>query len=77
MQKVLVSLPDSLADRMRAVIPNRQRSKVLSNLLEKEIKKREEALYQCACDVEADEVLNKEMAHWDATVEDGLEDETW
>ena len=37
----------------------------------------EEALYQCACDVEADEVLNKEMAHWDATVEDGLEDETW
>ena len=77
MQKVLVSLPDSLADRMRAVIPNRQRSKVLSNLLEKEIKKREEALYQCACDVEADEVLNKEPAHWDATVEDGLEDETW
>lgn len=77
MQKVLVSLPDSLADRMRAVIPNRQRSKVLSNLLEKEIKKREEALYQCACDVEADEALNKEMAHWDATVEDGLEDETW
>ncbi len=77
MQKVLVSLPDDLADRMRAVIPNRQRSKVLSNLLEKEIKKREEALYQCACDVEADEALNKEMAHWDATVEDGLEDETW
>jgi hypothetical protein len=77
MQKVLVSLPDSLADRMRAVIPNRQRSKVLSNLLEKEIKKREEALYQCACDVEADEALNKEMAHWVATVEDGLEDETW
>ena len=77
MQKILVSLPDNLADRMRAVIPNRQRSKVLSNLLEKEIKKREEALYQCACDVEADEVLNKEMAHWDATVEDGLEDETW
>ena len=77
MQKVLVSLPDSLADRMRAVIPNRQRSKVLSNLLEKEIKKREEALYQCACDVEADEALNREMAHWDATVEDGLKDETW
>ncbi|MEA2116416.1 MAG: hypothetical protein U9P36_13685 [Thermodesulfobacteriota bacterium] len=77
MQKVLISLPDSLADRMRAVIPNRQRSKVLSNLLEKEIKKREEALYQCACDVEADEALNKEMAHWDATVEHGLEDETW
>ena len=77
MQKVLVSLPDNLAERMRAVIPNRQRSKVLSNLLEKEVEKREAALYLCACDVEADEALNKEMADWNATMDDGLENETW
>ena len=77
MQKVLVSLPDNLAERMRAVIPNRQRSKVLAELLEKEVEKREAALYQCACDVEADEALNKEMADWNATMNDGLENETW
>ena len=34
MQKVLLSLPDHLADRMKAVIPPGQRSKVLADLLE-------------------------------------------
>lgn len=77
MQKILVSLPDELAQRLRAVIPNRQRSKVVASLLEREVAQREKALYQCACDVEADESLNAEMAEWNGTVEDGLESESW
>jgi hypothetical protein len=78
MEKVLVSLPDDLVARMRTIIPTRQRSKVLAKLLEEELKKRENELYKCACEVDADEALNTEMADWDTTVGDGIEEsETW
>ena len=77
MHKVLVSIPDSLIDRMKAVIPSRQRSKILSKLLEDEVKRREADLYRCALDVENDKALAAEMKEWDATIEDGIDDETW
>ncbi len=77
MEKILVSLPDDLVRRMRIVIPNRQRSKVVADLLEKEVGQREHALYKCACDVEADEELNKEMEEWEITTGNGLNNETW
>jgi len=77
MHKVLVSIPDSLIDRMKAVIPSRQRSKILSKLLEDEVKRREADLYRCALDVENDKALAAEMKEWDATIEGGIDDETW
>ena len=77
MQKVLVSLPDSLAERMKTVIPSRQRSKVLAGLLEEEVKRREKELYECASEVEKDEALNKDMEDWNATVGDGIDAESW
>ena len=76
MQKVLFSLPDDLVARMRASIPPKQRSKVVAYLLE-EIKRREQALYQCALEVEADEALQEEMKDWEVTLGDGIEDESW
>jgi hypothetical protein len=77
MEKVLISLPDQLAIRMRAAIPRRQRSKIITYLIEKEIEKRERALYECALAVEHDSDLRKEMADWDVTVGDGLKNESW
>lgn len=77
MEKVLISLPDDLARRMRVVIPSRQRSKVIAALLKNEVEQREQVLYGCACDVEADEALNEEMAEWEITTGDGLNNETW
>jgi hypothetical protein len=77
MQKVLISLPDDLLARMRAVIPNRQRSRIIAEVLENEVEKRERELYECANDVEKDKVLNTEMSEWDLTVGDGIEPETW
>lgn len=71
--KVLISLPDELGVRMQAVIPARQRSKIIAALLEEEIKRRERELYECALAVEQDKQLNAEMAEWDVTVGDGLE----
>jgi metal-responsive CopG/Arc/MetJ family transcriptional regulator len=77
MQKILISIPDSIVARLRAVIPDRQRSKFISKVVEKELEKREKALYQCALEVEKDETLNREMKEWDSTIGDGIEHESW
>lgn len=71
--KVLVSIPDSLYSRMMATIPHRQRSRVIAQLLESEVEKRERELYQAALAVEQDEELNAEMKDWDVTLGDGIE----
>lgn len=77
MSKVLISIPDKIASRMRASIPQRQRSKVIVHLIEKEIERREKALYECAAAVEKDYALQHEMKDWDVTLQDGLDDESW
>ena len=77
MTKVLISMPDRIASRMRASIPQKQRSKVIVQLIEKEIEKREKALYECAVAVEQDNELNQEMKDWNVTLQDGLTDESW
>jgi len=77
MQKVLVSVPDNLISRMKAVIPPRQRSKILAKLLEDEVKLRETKLYQCARAVESDQALSDEMEEWNTTVGDGIDAESW
>lgn len=77
MNKILISIPDDLAGRLKTAIPSRQRSKVISLLIKKEIERREKALYECARDVENDCRLNDEMKQWDVTLNDGLEDESW
>ena len=71
--KVLVSIPDPLYSRMMATIPSRQRSKVIAKLLEDEVEKREQELYQAALAVEQDEELSAEMKDWDVTLGDGIE----
>lgn len=76
--KILISIPDDLASRMRATIPPRKRSSVLRLLIEEEITKREKQLYEAACAVEEDAQLNDEMRDWDTTTSDGITDnETW
>jgi len=77
MQKVLISMPDSILSRLRAVVPDRQRSKFITRVVEEELKKHEEALYQCALKVEQDEALNAEMKEWEVTTGDGIENESW
>lgn len=41
MEKILITLPDQLANRLRATIPSGQRSKIITHLIEKEIQHRE------------------------------------
>lgn len=75
MEKILISLPDQLAVRMRATIPPRQRSKIITHLIEEEIEKRERSLYECALAVEQDSGLREEMTEWDITIRDGLNED--
>lgn len=77
MSKVLISIPDKMVSRMKAAIPQRQRSKVIVYLLEKEIERREKALFDCALAVEKDFASLDEMKEWDVTLQDGLQDESW
>ena len=37
MSKILISMPDKIALRMRAALPQKQRSKIIVKLIEKEI----------------------------------------
>lgn len=75
MHKVLISLPDQLVSRMKTTIPERQRSKIITALLESEILRREKALYECALAVENDMALKADMAAWSETIGDGLSDD--
>ena len=77
MEKFLISVPDTLAIRMRASIPARQRSKTIVQLIDKEVKKREKLLYECAVTVEADTSLHQEMEAWDVTLNDGVKNGSW
>ncbi|MBS0359175.1 MAG: hypothetical protein JSS53_07900 [Proteobacteria bacterium] len=73
--KVMISLPDALATRMRAVIPNRQRSKLFATLLEEEINKREKELYMRALDLENNKGSAQEESDWETNFGgDGLND---
>ncbi|MBV8801613.1 MAG: hypothetical protein JO131_01365 [Gammaproteobacteria bacterium] len=77
MKNILISVPDTLATRMRASIPTRQRSKTIARLIDEEVKKREKLLYDCARAVEAETALSKEMEEWNGTLNDGIQHESW
>ena len=77
MEKLLISVPDKLAIRMRASIPARQRSKVITCLIDAEVKKREKLLYECAAAVEADSLLHQEMEEWSVVLGDGIKNGSW
>lgn len=74
-KQVMFSFPDKLVSRMKAVIPSRERSKVLAELLEQAIKIREQQLYTAAKELEESKTLKEEMANWEEEFgEDGLKD---
>lgn len=78
MAKLLISLPQGLIIRLKAAVPDRQRSKIIQQLIEAEVKRREDALYKAALAVEKDQKLSEDMADWDVTAGDGLDDdESW
>jgi metal-responsive CopG/Arc/MetJ family transcriptional regulator len=75
-QRMLVSLPEELAQRFRSRVAPRQRSAFVQHLLEMHFgptRGGDDALYHIALAVEQDERLSSEMAEWDITCGDGLQ----
>ncbi len=62
--RVTLSLPDPLAERFLALVPNRKRSSTVARLLEKELARREHELEQACRAANADPVLAEDVAKW-------------
>ncbi len=76
MHKVLISVPEEVYVRMRTGIPDRQRSKVFTRLIESELARQEEAIYQAALALEKNEAACQEVKEWNnAFANDGLEND--
>ena len=64
--RITVSLPDPLAERFLALVPNRERSSTVARLLERELASRERELEEACRSANADSVLAEEVAEWQA-----------
>ena len=61
-----MSLPEPLAERFLALVPNRERSSTVARLLERELASRERELEEACLAANADSVLAEEVAEWQA-----------
>lgn len=71
---LLLRLSPELMSRFRSLVPNRQRARIVTALVEAEVERRERALEMVAREVEADTELQDEMREWDTTTADGIEE---
>ena len=70
--RITLSIPESVARRFRASVPQRQRSRLVATLLEKELVKREGSLVQACLEANRDKALEAEIEEWQS-FEDGVE----
>jgi hypothetical protein len=78
MHKLLLSVPNELYARIRVAIPERQRSKVFAKLIETELDRQEEELYQAALVLEQNEAACQEIKEWDEAFRGhGLDNDVW
>jgi len=75
--RVNFTIPKEIYYALKMVIPNRQRSKVITKLIKQEVQKRELLLSGVAKAVEKDKMLNEEMSDWGVTLNDGVKDLEW
>lgn len=80
MTQLLIHLPEALARRFKRIVPIRERSRFVQQLLEEALPPEDvpddDPLYQVALAVEQDEQLAAEMAEWEeSTIGDGLDAE--
>jgi predicted transcriptional regulator len=75
-EQLLLRLPNDLVRRFKQIVPARQRSAFVRQLLEQALPSADsdhDPLYLAALAVEQDMALGEEMAEWEAaTINDGL-----
>ncbi len=75
---MLIRLPDDVVSRFRSLVPARQRNKFLADLVAKAVSDQESDLEKIAAAVTLEESndreLQQELADWQQTNADGLDD---
>jgi hypothetical protein len=75
--RVNFTLPKDIYLAFKILVPERKRSRLVTSLIAGKVKKLEEGLVKAAEAVEKDKALNKELADWDSTLADGLDETRW
>lgn len=78
--QILLRLNETVAQRLKRQVAPRHRSAFVQKLLEAALPPENDdsdPLYLAALAVEQDEALAADMAAWDVTIADGLDNETW
>lgn len=68
-----LSIPDETARRFQAVVPSRQRSRLVTRLIEEELSKRDDALAAACQAANRDQALEREIDEWQG-FDDGFEE---
>ena len=70
--RITLSIPDTVARQFQAAVPARQRSRLVTRLLERELAERDDVLAVACRDANRDEALEREIDEWQS-FEDELE----
>jgi hypothetical protein len=69
--RITLSIPDHVASRFQAAVPARQRSKLVTRLLEQELVERDDALAAACRSANRDKALEREIDEWQS-FDDGI-----
>jgi len=69
--RITLSIPDRVASRFRAAVPARQRSKLVTRLLEQELVGRDDSLAAACRSANRDKTLEREIDEWQS-FDDGI-----
>ncbi len=71
--RLTLSVPDAVAHRFQAAVPARQRSRLITRLIERELSERDDVLAAACRAANRDRPLVREIEEWQA-FDDGIED---
>ncbi|MDO9541319.1 MAG: hypothetical protein Q7J98_03235 [Kiritimatiellia bacterium] len=71
--RITLSIPNPIAERFRVAVPQRQRSRLVAKLLERELVKHDDAMAAACQAANRDQALEKEIDEWQS-FDDGVEE---
>lgn len=75
MAQLLIHLPDNLANRFRALVPPKQRSKYIESLLNEALAKKNDELSASAIAIEKDANINSLIRDFEIVSGDGIDEQ--
>ncbi|MDX8390799.1 MAG: hypothetical protein R8M38_09955 [Mariprofundaceae bacterium] len=62
--RITLSIPDAVAEQFQAFVPARKRSRLVTKLIERELKKHEDKLASACHAANKDKYLEREIKEW-------------